>query len=66
MPQAQTQSPDATADSAAPVSTRVVAPDAGEIIVQTRDLNKTYRPPFSRRQIANPVRAERSKMGFRG
>lgn len=48
MPQTQAQSPIATADVAASTAPAAVSKGAGEIIVQTRDLNKTYRPAFSR------------------
>lgn len=43
MPQSQIQ---ASAETTEPVA--VLPSDAGEVIIQTRDLNKTYRPPFSR------------------
>lgn len=49
MEQAQTQSQDATASDA---STAVAAANsgatAGDVILQTRELTKTYRPPFAR------------------
>lgn len=48
MPQTQLQSQDAVSTAVTAPSVTPVGGAAGEIIIQTRDLNKTYRPAFSR------------------